>query len=241
MADRSSDDYFSYVKGEPSEFVKRIYWKKVINEIDHGKVLDLGTGSVGHYWALGYISDIEEVHLTDNNQQLLEDLRNKLNKISSDKIEKDFSKTLDFLREKEILSEEVSSEDLASQIFRKSRVRKLDFKENHATEDYDFAVSMESIGCVNSETQFQKAVSSTYRSLKYGGTMIGVADVYEEGHEYVKQLKNQGLESDLNPGAEEFREKLENAGFSEIKVEEYSGDFCPGYTKILFFKAVKFK
>lgn len=238
MSNDFMQDYFGYISGEPPEYVKQIYWKDVIEKIDEGRVIDLGTGSVGHYWALGYIMNVEEVLLTDIDEELLDDLRDKLNSLTPEKLESKFSDTLAFLKKQGIVDEEVAPMDLASNIFRKSRVKEMDFTEKNSGK-FDYALSIESLGCVDTKKDFYKAIETAYDCLNDGGILLGVADYYEEGHDYVKKLKKMGLEADLNPDTEDFEEAFEKAGFSNFEIEEHTGDFCPGYSKLMSFKAVK--
>lgn len=141
---------------DPITSNRKAVFEKVIAKIPDGsRVLDLGSGPIGHYWSLGYAHKVRSISYWDRSEKFLGELQSEINSLSPEYLQAHFADTIAFLKSSKIipsLSYEKICEDMISKI---DSIQKFDFLADSTEEKFDAVVCIESMECVNSTDCFR--------------------------------------------------------------------------------------
>jgi hypothetical protein len=232
-----------YIFNPLTDYRKKIF-KQVIACIHNGgDVLDLGSGAVGDYWAIGYISRIKSLVFADKSNTSLEIIRSRIQQISPDILCKNFLGTILMLMENKILPYQSSCETLAQDLVEKIKdfiiVDFLGDVPVSITKKFDTVVAIESVECVSTEAEFLKSCAWVYSVLKNEGFFHAAILRYDKATPRITNLITQGYEGALNPSVDIIRKNFERAGLVIRNVDVYSISDIPGYTELVHVIAQK--
>jgi len=210
-------------------------FKKLCADLE-GKVLDLGCGQLGHYWAMAYAEDVEKICYFDLKERNVKNLCRRIETISPEKLEEKFSEELKFLTDNGFTSN--SPNKIAKDIVTKSAgFEQFDFLKDRSNQKFDYILCIESIECVSDYKELQKALSNIKRLLAPEGGIRGVTLQYINKTSSVKQLIEDDMEGEMNPSKEDLVSALDEAGFQHINVETTKAENAENYSQMIFFSA----
>ncbi len=209
---------FDYIH-EPPQALKQAVFTHLLTKMTHGQVLDLGCGKAGLYWSLGYIQRVEQVTFFDYWAENVAFLHTSLNELSAAQLEKDYGAVISFLREQQLLAVPFSYEALAEELVTKIvEVQPFDFLADSTQERYDVVLCLQSIECVNTHDELERALTTIRALLKAGGRCLGSVLRYQHKSHFTDQLIATKFEGRLNPTAEELEQALLKNGFQQINL-----------------------
>jgi SAM-dependent methyltransferase len=232
------DDYgvFDYIF-EPPQELKQAVFTQLLPKITHGQVLDLGCGKAGLYWSLGYIQRVEQVTFFDYWDENIAFLHAALNVLSGAQLEKDYGAVISFLREQQLLASPCSYEALAEELVTKIvDIQPFDFLTECTQECYDIVLCLQSIECVSTPDELDRALTTIRKLLKPRGVCLGSILRYQQRSAFTDKLIAAKLDGALNPSAELLEDALLKSGFQQINLHRIA---APGqhYHELILFTA----
>jgi SAM-dependent methyltransferase len=227
---------FDYIS-EPPQELKQAVFTQLITNITHGQVLDLGCGKAGLYWSLGYIQRVEQVTFFDYWDENIAFLHTSLNALSGVQLEKDYGAVISFLRGQQLLSSPFSYEALAEELVTKIvAIQPFDFLSERTQERYDVVLCLQSIECVNTQDELERALTTMRNLLLPGGVCLGSVLRYQRRSAFTDKLIAAKLDGALNPSAELLEDALLKNGFQQINLHSIA---APGqhYHELILFTA----
>ncbi len=227
---------FDYIS-EPPQELKQAVFTQLLPKITQGQVLDLGCGKAGLYWSLGYMQRVEQVTFFDYWDENIAFLHTALNTLSGGQLEKDYGAVISFLRERQLLVSPCSYEALAEELVTKIvAIEPCDFLAECTQADYDVVLCLQSIECVSTQDELNRALTTIRKLLKPGGVCLGSVLRYRQRSAFTDQLIAAKLDGALNPSAELLEDALRKSGFQQIDLQRI---VAPGqhYYELLLFTA----
>jgi SAM-dependent methyltransferase len=225
---------FDYIYEYPQE-LKQIVFARVIAQITHGDVLDLGCGKAGLYWSLGYIQHVEQVSLFDYWEDAVVFLRESINKLSGHEVEKDYSLVISFLKKQQLLQDPCSYEALAEALAAGIvDVQPFDFLTARVPDRYDFVLCLQSLECVRNSAELDTALATVRTLLRPGGRCLGTVLRYQQAGEFTEKLIAAKLDGVLNPTADMLQDALQRNGFQHISLQKVAITGQNYYELLLF-------
>lgn len=185
------------------------------------RLLDLGCGAVGFYWALGYLSRVQSITFADAHTETLELLAERIDRLSPESINAEFSETIDPLISEKLLPQTFFPELWLQDFY--SRLEGLEKKD--ALSDvqdrnaYDVILGLELFDCANTSTELHKMLEYCLASLNQGGRLIGCVLNYREWSSVLEDLAAERLAGRLNPSAELLKATAGKVGFYPLYLE----------------------
>lgn len=194
-----------------------------------GRVLDVGCGSISHYWALGYFSRASEIVSFDRDAASIANLQNTLLELDPVFLRENYGDTL------EHLAIDDASHAAAALIEQMAQQYVGDFRDGFdALESFDTVLALESIECVDTFDEFQQLLKNLHRVLAVGGALHALVTPYERRIGMVDEFIDRGVEGRLNPGKDELRLAFSLSPFTEFELETVStGIFNYGASYII--------
>ncbi len=209
-------DYFDFVN-EPITYLRKSIFKKLISKIKFGTILDLGCGSVGHYWSLGYINEVENVSFVDYNNNNIIELESIITNLDPTLIESNFGDTIYFLLQNNIIKPSSNHESIAVDIVSKvNNLQVYDFLNEPMDVKFDYILTLESIECVQSEKEFILALNNIAAMLQPEGKLLCHTLRYQNKTDYTKQMIIDKMEGEFNPSISQLQQCFDN---SNLKLE----------------------
>ncbi|MBA3823055.1 MAG: class I SAM-dependent methyltransferase [Ktedonobacterales bacterium] len=227
--------YFAYILAPPTP-LRRAKFQHLRRYVQGGAVLDLGCGESGLYWALGYVSDIDRLHLADVNPQFVATIRQQIDLLDPLLLEAAFGATLAWLGTlAEGLPHTAAFAERLLDALAPPTV--IDMLRPFADAAYDTIISLEAVECVADATAFLTALRHSYAALRPGGVLVGDLLRYAEPDAIVQELIAQGLEGQVNPDAAQLHTALQVAGFDAITMAQDHTSGAGNRATCLFYTA----
>lgn len=230
------DDYgiFDYIY-EPPQQLKQAVFMHLITKITHGQVLDLGCGKAGLYWSLGYIQRVELVTFFDYWAENIAFLYRSINELSGVQLEKEYGAVVSFLQAQQLLSVPFSYEAFAEELVTKIvDIQRFDFLSESTQERYDAVLCLQSLECVNTQDELDRALTMIRKLLKPGGMCLGSVLRYQQRSIFTDKLIAAKLDGALNPTAEQLHHALLKNGFEQISLHNIAATGQNYHELILF-------
>jgi SAM-dependent methyltransferase len=230
------EDYgvFDYIY-EPPNTLKQAVFTHLMTKITHGQILDLGCGKAGLYWSLGYIQRVEQVTFFDYQAEHVAFLHTMLNELSAEQLERNYGAAVSFLQAQQLLIPPYSYEELAEELVTKIvAIQPFNFLSDSPQERYDVVLCLQSIECVNTQNELDRALQTIRKLLKPGGMCLGSVLRYRQSSHFTDKLIAAKLDGSLNPTAEQLQHALLKNGFQHIHLDRIAIVGQPYHELILF-------
>jgi len=206
--------YFDFIY-EPITGYRMLIFEKIISKVTGKKILDLGCGQIGHYWALGYSSKVELIDFFDLKEENITALSKEISILNPDLIEENFFDTVEFLKNHLIINRNLTSKDLALSIISKTRnITNFNFLSSSTNQKYDTILAIECIECVNTKAEFILALNNISRLLGKNSKLLCLILRYDEQTDETLRQVELRMEGLLNPN-----QKLVEEMFSASKLK----------------------
>jgi SAM-dependent methyltransferase len=212
-----------------------LVFEKLILHIKGGVVADVGCGSVGWYWALGYIDRIDRLTFIDVNKNFLDLLERVLQKISPEWVCNNIESTVTYIQKigcnLENATVAIHTKPINYKVMSISSVR--------THNKYDYVLAVESLKVVKTQKEFEHNLQTIFSSLKSGGTLLFSILPYDEGTvDSIMEAQNSKLEGELNPDYSMVKDALKKVKFKiqlleSIKIPEHN------YSNAIFGRVIK--
>lgn len=194
-----SQCYFDYVF-KPISIYRKLIFDEIIKYIPNGDVADIGSGSVGWYWALAYILKSKKIDFLDINNDFLQKSFTNIEKITPEWLHEKCLSTINYLKEKGYIN---NVGELAEQFVN----LEIDFIEynfllDKLTKKYDTILAIESLEIVKTVNELKLAFNNLIKGLKPNGFLGFSVALYDENNSDVKEMQKIKLEGYLNPRIE---------------------------------------
>jgi hypothetical protein len=203
---------------QPINLIRIATFKDLISKVKGDKVLDLGCGAVGHYWALAYIHQVQYVDMVDCNSEFVDALSEIVNCITPEYLEQNFEDTVEFLKNNQSIPVDQNYYTLAENLVTKiNDIKVFDFLKDSLKTKYDIVLAMQSIECVDDENQFLVAINQTANLLELNGIALIQVLRYRSVTDYTQGLIDQKMEGILNPDIIMIQELFGN---SKLQIDD---------------------
>lgn len=191
--------YFEYIYEPITRFRKTVF-EKLISKVVTGSLLDLGCGQVGEYWALGYSHRVDSIDFFDYHTSNIHALSDKIDSLSPDLLQNKYSDTIAFLKTANIIPATINNEELATNVITKVRsLKTYNFLVDSSINKYDTVIAIESVECVDSESDFVLGLDNIASLLQPNGIFLGLILRYNFMQDYTNELISYKMEGRLNP------------------------------------------
>lgn len=194
---------FDYVKDGLTDRSIHIF-SRLLSDVAGLRVLDLGCGANGYYWALSYVQSAEEIIFVDRSAKYLERFQKELKQLTESR-GNHFDSTITFLKNSGRIEDSASANQLFRALTEKSKFVCANFtKDKLPVENLDHVLALGSLGCVESHKELCKLIEQIYSSLKVGGKLHAIWTPYKERDEMAQFFIDEGIDGALNPKLEDF-------------------------------------
>ena len=201
-------------------------------KVGSGRILDLGSGDNPFAYAFPYISKIESLTLSDNNNDVIANLNHKINNLDPDDLNETELDIINYLNAD-------ANQILAEIIDKTLNIILFDFIKQPLDSKFDFITAFECLASVNSFADFNNAVSNCYQMLNNGGSLLGISTRYIDKTEQTLELIKSGNEGHLNPDVAEYQKAFANAGFKVVTLEKQELKNTKNYNEVVIFNVQK--
>jgi SAM-dependent methyltransferase len=211
------DRYADYVEGPIDSYRKQVF-EQLIGQISGGTLCDLGSHSVAHYLALGYAHKVTSYECYDVLDRALDLQAQAIDALNIETAQDKYASTISYLCEQSINSDFDLTERITAIIENFDGVRKFDFLQNKADDQFNTVLALGSLEIVDTEDEFQTAIQTAKSLLKPDGKLLAQIVPYGEKTDLVNGFCNAGLDGGLNPDENMIRTNLEKADFSSLTI-----------------------
>lgn len=230
-------DNFEYIH-RPLTLARREKFLQVVSRVRGGRVLDLGCGYTGHYWAMGYLSRAESISFYDAVSENISLQSQTIEQLSPDYIEAHLSDTVDFLKAHKLLPDEWDYSAIASNLIEKiEQILVFDFAKDTPNSKFDTVLALESLEIAESQLELERSCATAHALLKPGGQLIGLALPYTELLPQTAEAIALRREGSLNPDSQQLESALKLAGFEVSYLKQYETG-TPNYPIGIAFEAI---
>ena len=214
-----SNDFCALPTDFPLTKYGQMIFREVIRKITGDDVLDLGCGSVGHYWALGYMGRVKSITCVDYSAANIDLLTSTLATLTPEFLQFYYDDTIQFLQAEQFLSPNSTYEELAEQLITTcTRALVADFKQDLSfLGTFDTVVALEAIEC---------------------GVFAGVITPYDTKNAYAQMFIDRGVSGNLNPQLADVKAALLQADFQQVQVRPMATHIY-NYSQSLLIYAIK--
>lgn len=224
---------------DPITSNRKAVFEKIIAKIpDNSRVLDLGSGTIGYYWSLGYAHKVRSISYWDRSEKFLGELRSEINSLAPEHLRAHFSGTIEFLKNSKIipsLSYEKICENMISKI---DDIQQFDFLTDRTEKEFDAVVCIESMECVNSKDELDVAAKNIAHILNPEGILLAFVLRYDAMDDRVRDSIKHTTDGLLNPTEDMLRKALQKH-FSAIHIVREERTNLHNYSEALFIEAGK--
>lgn len=228
--------YFDFIY-EPITAFRKLIFENLISKIKGQKVLDLGCGQVGHYWALGYQDKVEIVDFLDYHQTNIEILSEKIASINPEKLEQNFADTINFLKDSKIITLQNYQEIAFNLVSKVRQTEVFDFLKDKWTEKYDTILAIESLECVNTKEDFILALNNTAKILQSDGRLLALVLRYNLTEDYTNKLISEKMEGGLNPDENQLKNLFQSSKLDLTWIKTIAVPELHNYPEAIFLEA----
>ena len=215
-----SNDFCATPTNFPLTKHGQMIFREVIRNIAGGDVLDLGCGSVSHYWALGYVWRVKSVTGVDYSEASIASLSSTLATLTPEFLQSHYEDTIQFLQAVQLLNPTLAYDELAERLITTCTCQVADFKQDLSfLGTFDYVLALESIGCVDTQEEFLQVVQNIHRLLTPKGVFVGVITPYDTKDQYTRMFIEQGVEGNLNPQLDDVEAAFIRARFQQVDVK----------------------
>ncbi|MBN8550032.1 MAG: methyltransferase domain-containing protein [Deltaproteobacteria bacterium] len=230
-------DNFEYIH-RPLTQARREKFLQVVSRVRGGRVLDLGCGYTGHYWAMAYLNRATSISLYDAVEENIAQQLQTIEQLTPEYIETYLGETVQFLKANKLLPTDWDNARIASSLIQMmEEVSVFDFSKDEPTQTFDCVLALESIEIAASREELLRSCATTRALLQKGGQLVGLALPYETLLPSTLEavaLRREGL---LNPNMTEFSSALSANGFEITHLHEYETG-TPNYPRGIAFEAL---
>jgi hypothetical protein len=230
-------DYKNFIQFEDAlpESYRHVF-DEVITRIDHGTVCDLGSHSIAHFWAMGYIERVESYSCYDLSDEAIAIFKKTLQDWQPGDLRKDYSICLNYLYEHNIVQQ--SPEAIEQQLIEKLDIaRPFDFLKDTPDKQYDIVFANESLEIVDDYKDLVTALKTAYGFLKDDGLLLATACPYDIETDDIKKMQQYRIEGRLSPSDDIFALAMGEAGFKNIDIINKTASGFNGYNQLNIFTA----
>lgn len=239
MSDSRYCEINDYIFEAPNE-ARKVKFQKLFSKVKGDNVLDLGCGYAGIYWALSYFERVNHIYFYDYYQENIDELNLIIDQLTPEYIEENFSETIEYLKEINLIEETKSYTQIAEELLSKIKtVKQQSFFDELPISTFDVVISSEAIECVDNETEFNRVLRNVYSSLKRSGTLIGNSLNYNIKTNLTEDLIASKMEGKLNPNEAELQRSLLNNLFNDIQIEVIEFPELTNRSKNIYYSGVK--
>jgi 2-polyprenyl-3-methyl-5-hydroxy-6-metoxy-1,4-benzoquinol methylase len=228
--------YFDFIY-EPITPFRKLIFENLISRVSGQKVLDLGCGQVGHYWALGYSDRVKTIDFLDYHQTNIDILSEKIASINPEKLERKFADTINFLKDSKIISLQNYQEIAFNLVSKVRQTEVFDFLKDILAEKYDTILAIESLECVNSKEDFILALNNTAKLLEPKGRLLALVLRYNLPDNYTHKLISEKMEGGLNPDQKQLEKMFKNSDLSLNWIKTVAVPELHNYPEAIFLEA----
>ena len=235
-----SNDFCALPTDFPLTKYGQMIFREVIRKITGDDVLDLGCGSVGHYWALGYMGRVKSITCVDSSAANIDLLTSTLATLTPEFLQFYYDDTIQFLQAEQFLPANSTYEELAEQLITTcTRALVADFKQDLSfLGTFDTVVALEAIECVDTQEEFLHVVRAIHQLLRPGGVFAGVITPYDTKNAYAQMFIDRGVSGNLNPQLADVKAALLQADFQQVQVRPMATHIY-NYSQSLLIYAIK--
>jgi len=199
----------------------QMIFQEVIRNVVGDNVLDLGCGSVGHYWALGYMGRVKSITCVDYSESSIAALSSTLATLTPDFLQSYYEDTIHFLQTEQLIDPVLTYDELAEQLIMTcTRVLAADFRQDFSfLGTFDCVLGLEAIECVDTPEEFLYVVQNIHRLLTPQGIFVGIVTPYDTKDAYTQMFIEQGVEGNLNPQLADIEAAFLHADFQHVHVK----------------------
>lgn len=181
------------------------------------RILDLGAGPIGYYWALGYAHAVSSIDFFDSNKTFLQEGAQAVNALNPAKLQESFATTIEYLKTSKILQDSntdpsVIVENLITKI-QPPTVYNF-FQPPQKKEYFDVVLTIESIECVSNINELTTVLKNIHTMLKPGGSLLQYSLQYTTKDPSVVSSIRHGTEGTLNPSHSLLTQTLSDVGYT---------------------------
>ena len=228
--------YFDFIY-EPITSFRKLIFEKLISRVNGESILDLGCGQVGHYWALGYCDKVEIIDFLDYHESNIQILSEKVATLDPFVLEQKFADTISFLEDSKIINSQNYQEIAFNLVSKIQNQEVFDFLKDRRNQKYDTILAIESLECVNTESDFILALNNTAKLLNPNGKLLGLVLRYQLNDEYVQGLVLDKMEGLINPTEKQLKDLFEVSDLKLDWIEAIPVPELHNYPEAIFFEA----
>lgn len=217
-----SNDFCAVPTDIPLTKHGQMIFREVIRKITGDDVLDLGCGSVSHYWAMGYVERVKRITSVDYSEASIALLSSTLATLTPEFLQSHYDDTIQFLQEEQFLPSTATYEEIAERLITTcTNILVADFKQDLSfLGTFDAVLALEAIECVDTQKEFLQAVLTVYELLRPNGIFVGIVTPYDTKDAYTQMFIEQGVEGNLNPQRADIEAAFHDAGFQQVDVKQ---------------------
>ena len=228
--------YFDFIY-EPITPFRKLIFEKLVSKVKGQKILDLGCGQVGHYWALGYCGKIQTVDFLDYHDSNIQILSEKIATLDPLVVEENFSDTIKFLHDSKIINNQNYQEIAFNLVSKIQHQEVFNFLKDQWNQKYDTVLAIESLECVNTEEEFILALNNTAKLLKPNGKLLALVLRYKVGDDYTNKLISDKMEGSLNPDQEKLKKLFQKSNLELSWIQTIYVPELHNYPEAIFLEA----
>lgn len=228
--------YFNFIY-EPVTPFRKLIFEKLVSKVKGQKILDLGCGQVGHYWALGYCDKVEIIDFLDYHESNIQILSEKIATLDPPLIQQNFADTIRFLHDSNIINNQ-NYEEIAFNLVSKVQHQEVfNFLKDQWNQKYDTVLAIESLECVDTEEDFILALNNTAKLLKPNGKLLALVLRYNLGDDYTNKLILEKMEGGLNPNEKKLKELFKKSNLELSWIQTILVPELHNYSEAIFLEA----
>ena len=208
-------DYAEYIQAPITPYRQSIL-DFLARHIDGGDICDLGSHSVGHYWAMAYIAKAQSWSCLEISEQARTLQQETVERLDADYLLDKYDTTLSYLN---VTDARALAYDIVDKL---DDIAAFDFLHDQGEGQYDTVIAIESLEIVETETAYAQAFHAARSLLKEGGQLLAVILPYADRNSEIECLCQAGLEGLLNPDRRQTENAVISAGFQDYRIETYT-------------------
>lgn len=217
-------------------------FSSLLAPIHSGAVLDIGCGTAGLYWAMGYADRVSSLSFLDCQKVQIQELEDQLSLTTPEYIESNFGDTIAYLKPglplDKVSFAMASCLQENSDAFLVSDIAQPDISITSYSRKWQHVVALQSLQCLASLDEFEQALCNISQLLAKEGTFCGTLLHYHKVTSRVEELRKHRLEGYLQLTTLDLEQLLLRHNFQITLLSEQVFPEMGNYQKVLSFRAV---